>query len=290
MDIDVRLLRSFVAIFERGSLSRAAHDLACTQAAMSMRLKLLETELGEPLFFRRHRRLEPTFRGTEFHRRALSVLAAYDEMISSARDKVRRGKVRIGAPDDYAYGILPGAIRRARADGMDFEIEIVCDLSANLSAALLRGEIDMALATLAARPVNLLSSVDVPLNWVFEPEHEPRAGQPVGLVAYPEGCLFRRAMTGALDRAAMPWAILAQSRNMAGIVAALRGNVGVSAMAIGTAPGGLREAAATTWLPALAPVPVSLLGPAEFRSPEVRSMIGALGRELERFAGPVLAG
>ena len=47
MDIELRLLRSFAAIYECGTLSRAADRLACTQAAMSMRLKLIETEVGE---------------------------------------------------------------------------------------------------------------------------------------------------------------------------------------------------------------------------------------------------
>ncbi len=74
MDIDVRLLRSFVSIFERGSLSRAAEHHSCTQAAMSMRLKWLESEMGEALFVRHHHRLEPTFKATEFYARALVVL------------------------------------------------------------------------------------------------------------------------------------------------------------------------------------------------------------------------
>jgi DNA-binding transcriptional LysR family regulator len=58
VNIELRLLRSFVEIYEAGSLSRAALALGCTQAAMSMRLKLLEDELARPLFIRRYHRLE----------------------------------------------------------------------------------------------------------------------------------------------------------------------------------------------------------------------------------------
>ena len=77
MELELRLLRSFAAIYEEGTLSRAADRLHCTQAAMSMRLKLIETEIGETLFLRRHHRLEPTSKAAELYARAVGVLAAH---------------------------------------------------------------------------------------------------------------------------------------------------------------------------------------------------------------------
>jgi DNA-binding transcriptional LysR family regulator len=44
MDIELRLLRSFALMHEAGLINRAAEWTACTQAAMSMRLKVIETE------------------------------------------------------------------------------------------------------------------------------------------------------------------------------------------------------------------------------------------------------
>lgn len=133
MDIEIRLLRSFVAIYERGSVSRAAEKLSCTQAAMSMRLKMLEAEIGGPLFVRHHHRIEPTSKGSELYAKALSVLAAYDEMISTTQSQRPRSKIRIGMPDDYALSFLPRVIASMH-DGMaETEFEIVCDLSARRS-------------------------------------------------------------------------------------------------------------------------------------------------------------
>src|SRR5688572_19554382 len=88
MNIEIRLLRSFIEIYEAGSLSRAAQTLGCTQAAMSMRLKMLEDELARPLFIRRHHRLDPTPFATDFYAKALVVLASYDELISASRSRV----------------------------------------------------------------------------------------------------------------------------------------------------------------------------------------------------------
>ena len=70
MDIELRLLRSFAVMFEAGSISRAAERLACTQAAMSMRLKTMETEIGAALFLRTPTGLEPTPRGAELYAKA----------------------------------------------------------------------------------------------------------------------------------------------------------------------------------------------------------------------------
>lgn len=261
MDIEVRLLRSFVAIFERGSLSRAAEKLACTQAAMSMRLKLLETELGEPLFLRQHHRLEPTFKGTEFYARALSVLAAYDEMISVTRSHRPRQKIRLGVPDDYALGILPRVL--SQVDGGGIEIEVLCDLSANLATAVQRQELDIALVTLAARPLAAADAIEVDLRWVLHPNAGENLREAVPLAAYPEGCVFRRAMIAALEEQGHAWHVLAQSRNHAGIMSAVRGKLAVTAMARGTAPPGLTEVAENEFLPRLAPVPIYLLSNAK---------------------------
>ena len=90
MDIDLRLLRSFVQIHECGALSRAADRLACTPAALSMRLKQVEAEIGAPLFLRHATGLTPTARGAELYARALGVLSAYDEMMSATRARPRR--------------------------------------------------------------------------------------------------------------------------------------------------------------------------------------------------------
>lgn len=259
MDIELRLLRSFVAIYESGTLSRAAERLNCTQAAMSMRLKLIETELGETLFLRQHHKLEPTSRGAELYARTLGVLAAYDEMISVTRSGKPRQRLRLGVPDDYALGILPRALERLGPDS-GHEIEIVCDLSGNLAAAIQRSQIDLALVTLAARPQGTLFEAELALSWVSAPGFGDEAKVAVPLAAYPEGCVFRKAMVEVLEKAHRPWFVQAQSRTHAGIAAALRAGIAVTAMARGTAPEGLIERIATDRLPPLPATPVYLLG------------------------------
>lgn len=254
MDIELRLLRSFVQMHEAGSISRAAERLACTQAAMSMRLKTLETELGAPLFLRGPQGLQPTPRGAELYARALGVLGAYDEMLSATRSRPNRTRLRLGMPDDYALGWLGPALSEVALERA--EVEITCDLSAHLVAAVQRQELDLALVTMAARPSQTLAEARVPLVWVGSaPE-----GEQVDLAAYPEGCVFRRAMIAALEGAGQNWRVAVQSRAHAGIFAAVRAGLAVTCVARGTAPSDLTEYQDHPRLPPLPEVSLYLVG------------------------------
>ncbi len=259
MDIDLRLLRSLVAIYELGSLSRAADQLCCTQAAMSMRLKMLEDKMGSQLFMRRHHRLEPTPLASETYAKALGVIASYDEFISTTRSRAAITKVRIGAPDDYAYGILTAAMRELYDDIDDIEIEIICDLSANLHAALHRQNLDLSIVSLVSPPASVCHSIEARLSWVHHPERLVEVGPPLMLSTYPEGCTFRRAMIAALEAAEIPWRIANQSRSQIGVLAAVRAGLAVTSMAQGTEPPDLVAATAVNWLPPLKSIPIYLM-------------------------------
>lgn len=279
MDIELRLLRSFVQMHDAGSISRAAEQMACTQAAMSMRLKMLETEIGAPLFLRHPQGLAPTPRGAELYARALAVLQAYDEMVSATRTAPPRDRLRIGMPDDYALGWL-GALL-GRIDLGRTEVEVACDLSANLMAAVQRQELDLALVTLAARPALARGAVEVPLHWVARRGTRPDAAR---LAAYPEGCVFRRAMIGTLDAAGIGWRVAVQSRSHAGIFAAVRAGLAVSSVAAGTAPQDLEEFASGPGLPPLPAVPVYLVSGGLLR-PALRRIEDELTRFLAEGIG-----
>ena len=259
MNIEIRLLRSFVEIYEAGSLSRAAQALGCTQAAMSMRLKLLEDELGRPLFMRRHHRLEPTPFAADFYAKALVVLASYDELISESRSRTPIERVRIGIPDDYALGYLPAVLSFARHNLPAISVDIRCDLSANLAASMEKQELEIAIATLANPPERAILLGEPRLHWVGAPAWTGGASSPLALAAYPEGCVFRKAMIAALDGAGLSWRVAIQSRNHAGIIAGIRSGTAVTAMAHGTIPAGLVTLDSRPSLPALGHAPIYCL-------------------------------
>src|SRR5262249_61145126 len=78
---DLRQLRTFVAVAERGSFTRAADDLYVAQQAVSQQVKALETALGVTLLWRTSRRVELTPAGRVFLADCRRVLAAADRAV-----------------------------------------------------------------------------------------------------------------------------------------------------------------------------------------------------------------
>jgi DNA-binding transcriptional LysR family regulator len=114
--MNLRRLQAFRAVFEAGSVTRAAERLHTTQPALSRLIGDLEAELGLALFVRQRRRLVPTAEGRMFYREAEKALAAVDHIVDIARDirTLKGAHLRIVAPMLTAFGILPAAIAAFR--------------------------------------------------------------------------------------------------------------------------------------------------------------------------------
>ncbi len=78
-------MRLFVRVADAGSFSRAAIDLELGQPTVSRRIQDLEAILGSTLFQRTTRALSLTEAGQRFYRRAIDILAEYDEAEAEAR-------------------------------------------------------------------------------------------------------------------------------------------------------------------------------------------------------------
>jgi DNA-binding transcriptional LysR family regulator len=115
--MNLKRLQAFRAVFEAGSVTRAAEQLHTTQPALSRLIGDLEAELGLALFARQKRRLVPTAEGRMFHREAEKALAAVDQIVDIARDirTLKGSHLRIVAPMLTAFSVLPAAVAAFRA-------------------------------------------------------------------------------------------------------------------------------------------------------------------------------
>ena len=110
--LDTDQLRSFLAIVDSGSFTKAAERVHKTQSAVSMHIRRLEEQLGCALFVKQGRGARLTDEGErliEFARRIIQVEAGAMAALSR---KGLRGAVRLGIPDDYAE-VVPGRHPRA---------------------------------------------------------------------------------------------------------------------------------------------------------------------------------
>lgn len=114
-EIDLRDLRTFLAVAAAGSISGAAETLHTTQPALSRRMRELESHLGKRLFTRDNRGITLTEEGIFLRQRAEEVLAhiARTEAEFLSRQDTVAGDVRIGAAETVAVRFVAGVMKKA---------------------------------------------------------------------------------------------------------------------------------------------------------------------------------
>ncbi len=147
--IDIRHLRTLVALKETGSVSLAAKRVYLTQSALSHQLKLLEQQFGLPLFERKSHPLCFTAAGERLLRLAYDVLP---RVIDAERDLVRlkqgdAGQLRIAVECHTCFDWLMPAMDAFRADWSSVELDIVSGFHTDPVGLLLSHRADWAIVS-----------------------------------------------------------------------------------------------------------------------------------------------
>ena len=144
--MDLRQLKTFLHVAELGSLSRAADRLNTAQPALGRQIRMLEEELGGPLFSRHGRGMVLTDTGSLLVERATAILRMVEdtrEALTASRGAVS-GAVSLGVPPTAGEVISGRLVERFLRDYPQVTVRIVPAFSGYLSEMLQRGEIDFA--------------------------------------------------------------------------------------------------------------------------------------------------
>ncbi|SCK08557.1 DNA-binding transcriptional regulator, LysR family [Variovorax sp. HW608] len=144
---DWDLLSSWVVVIEAGSVSEAAHVLHISQAAVSQRLKQLETVFATPLLDRSTRPAQPTAAGQRLYEHAKDLLTRADQMTESVRNvsRAKRLVVRFGCVDSFAATVGPLLIKAL--SGTSHQIRMWSGITPALEAQIERRQLDLAVTT-----------------------------------------------------------------------------------------------------------------------------------------------
>ena len=145
--LDTDQLRSFVAIVDTGSFTRAAERVNKTQSAVSMQIRRLEEQLGRPLFAKQGRGVRLTEDGEKLIDYARQMLQIEAAAFASVSRKALAGRIRFGIPDDYAESFLPEIVTRFARRHPLVELTVVCESSSCLAERVDGGELDMAVVS-----------------------------------------------------------------------------------------------------------------------------------------------
>jgi DNA-binding transcriptional LysR family regulator len=143
-NFDWRLVRSFLAALDQGSLTGAARVLSTTQPTIGRHIAELEAQLGVSLFERTGRGLLPTPTALQLAESARAMDNAANELARnvSGLEPGISGTVRITASQPVACFVLPPILTQMRLALPDIQVELV---ASNAVSNLLRREADIAL-------------------------------------------------------------------------------------------------------------------------------------------------
>lgn len=147
--MELHQLRYLVAVAEHRSFSRAAERVRVAQPALSQQIQKLEAEMGQPLFDRLVRNVQPTEAGRRLltiARKILTDVADARRCVDECRDGMA-GVVRLGLIPTIAPYVLLEVLSRCGEAYPRLQIEIAEDVTANLARALEDGEIDLAIVS-----------------------------------------------------------------------------------------------------------------------------------------------
>ena len=256
--IDTFQLKSFIAIAETGTFSKAADSVGRTQSALSLQIKKLEDVLGCQLFERAARHVTLTAQGEIFIGYAKQMLSLQREAFSRLKEPDVAGEIRFGTPEDFATYYLPDALASFRHHHPRIQLKVECDLTLNLMKGFERGDFDFILVKRDPQTVKGGSKVwREPLVWAAADYY--RSENPLSLVLSPQPCIYRARALAALDRAKKPWHISYTSPSLAGTLAAVKAGLGITVLPANMQPHGIRPIHKELKLPELADAEIALM-------------------------------
>lgn len=266
--LDPELLQAFVAVAETRGFTSAGRTLNRTQSAVSLQIKRLEAQVGEPLFRRTSRQVAPTRAAEALLPYARRILHLQDEAAAAVGGAARGRSLRLGITEEQAETYLPGVIPAFARQYPEVQLHVVCDLSTRLLQGIAGGDLDLAL-TIRHGPAGAGEVIGRErLVWVAHESFDNDPDTPLPLAVNPAGCIYRGHGLTALGGVQRPWRIVYVSANPTGINLALESGMAVSIKAGRSVPEYCRVLDGEPGIPPLPQIDVEL-----HRSPTALSEI-----------------
>ncbi len=229
-NLDVDQLKTFLAIADTGSFTRAADEVNKTQSAVSMQMKRLEEQLGRPLFAKDGRGVRFTADGDRLIEYARRIVAMSDEAMSAFTQPDIIGTIRFGTPDDYTEHFLPEILARFARTHPLVTVDVECVGSATLKEHIASGELDLAIiSTGGDTPTGEVVRHEA-LVWVTSARHNTHQLETLPVALASMGCTWGRLAKDRLTKMGRKYRVAYNSHNSAAICAAVQQGLAVGAL------------------------------------------------------------
>jgi DNA-binding transcriptional LysR family regulator len=235
--LDLRLLRSFVAIADTGSFTQAAERLNMTQSTISQQLGRLEEATGRALIDRAARPVRPTASGERLLGHARRILALQSEAEVLLADSAGTAAIRIGVPEDIVTGEMAGTFAEFAKDHREIRLDVTAGLSRDLAKRYRDGEFDVVVVKEPTADPDCRASFPEALAWFESASAANGWTDPLPLVTFPQGGLYREAMFERIERERRRWYVAFSGSSLHNVLVAVEAGIGLSLLPVGTTIG-----------------------------------------------------
>ena len=229
-DLELSLLRTFLAVVQHGSMGRTAAAVARTQPAVSQQMLRLEKIVGRKLFYRSRDGVRLTSHGELLAAYAHRAIDLNEEALARLREESASGPVRLGISEQMALAGLTPALKRFQRTHPEVELELMVAAPAKLEFLLTQGELDFVIsdpARIAGLPVIEWKSR---LAWLASTDFSADPLKILPLVLCESTNRWRDHILSSLRRAGWKWRVVFESASLDATLAALDSGLGVSAL------------------------------------------------------------
>jgi DNA-binding transcriptional LysR family regulator len=232
LNLDLDLLRTFVAVADLHTFAAAAAAVCRTQSAVSQQMQRLEQLVGKELFVRHGRNKLLTEQGIQLLGYARKILRFNKEACTSLLFGSLQGTLTVGASDETAGTILPFLLNRIGSFYPRLTLEIKVLNHPDIVDMLNNGAIDLALTTRQTTGFEMLTLRTSPTLWYCAADYILPQNESVPLVLLNAPDPFREDIIAVLNAARFPWHITHAASSLAGVKAAVKAGLGVTAQPV----------------------------------------------------------
>lgn len=229
-------LQIFKTVVDEGGIVKAARKLHRVPSNITTRIKQLEASVGIPLFHRDRQRLHLSPSGELLLGYASRLIDLSEEARHVVSGTAPQGVLKLGSLESTTASRLPGLLAEFHRQYPDVRLELTTGTNDALVKAVTERRLDAAFIAerpssraLAYLPVfrerlTVISSLD------HEPIKTPRDVEGHSLIAFPDGCAYRRVLQRWLRRDSLTTSRVLELSSYHAIVACVAAGAGIALM------------------------------------------------------------
>ena len=231
-NVEVGLLRTFLAVAEYGSLGKTAAAVDKTQPAISQQMLRLEKILRQKLFTRGRNGITLTQHGRLLATYAHRVVELNEEILQKLRGETTGRRTAVGMSADVAIVGLAAAMKRFQSLHPELELSVIVTAPNKLDALLKAGKLDCAIGDLHLMTGTPAEKWSLRLEWAACDNFEFDRSRPIPLVLFEGAAPWQDAMLDSLHRAGRDYRVTFESASLDAILAAVQSGLGIAALPV----------------------------------------------------------